>query len=111
MEMILIWSTLPKEDVALRLGQQLVQEQLVACAHLLPAGRSLYRWQGVLHQEVEWTLLLKTRAALYPAVESRLRELHPYEVPEIVATPVVQVWQGYLDWVQDSVPEQRVESE
>ncbi|MBF0096056.1 MAG: divalent-cation tolerance protein CutA [Magnetococcales bacterium] len=110
MAMILIWSTLPKEEMALQLGQQLVEEQLVACAHLLPAGRSVYRWQGALQQEVEWTLLLKTRESLYSQVERRLRELHPYEVPEIMATAVVQVWQGYLDWVQASAPEQSMEN-
>ncbi|WP_193771136.1 divalent-cation tolerance protein CutA [Candidatus Magnetaquicoccus inordinatus] len=104
-EMLLVWSTVADQETGLRLGRQLVEEQLVACVHLLPAGRSIYRWQGVVQEEQEWTLLIKTRSSLYPRLEERLRELHPYEVPEIVATAVVQAQADYLAWLTEMVVE------
>ncbi|MBF0183518.1 MAG: divalent-cation tolerance protein CutA [Magnetococcales bacterium] len=105
-EIILVWTTLPGQQAAVQLARQLLEEQYVACAHLLPGGRSLYRWQGAIQDEEEWTLLLKTRQTLYARLEQRIQQLHPYEVPEILATPVVAVLPAYAAWLQEVVPEQ-----
>ncbi|MBF0461505.1 MAG: divalent-cation tolerance protein CutA [Magnetococcales bacterium] len=98
-DMILVWTTVPAESVAHMLAETVVNEQLAACVHVLPAGRSFYRWQDQLQQEVEWTLLMKTRQAVYPRLEARLRSLHPYELPEILATSVTHVLPAYGAWV------------
>lgn len=100
--LVLVWTTLPEESLAASVADTLVEEQLAACVHVLPGGRSCYRWQGAIHREVEWTLLIKTRQALYPRLEARLRTLHPYEVPEILLTPVMGSLPDYREWVLDA---------
>ena len=97
--MILVWTTVPEEAVATTLADTLVEESLAACVHVLPGGRSCYRWEGKIHREVEWTLLIKTRQRLYPLLEARLLALHPYEVPEIITTPVTQSLPAYWAWL------------
>lgn len=96
---ILVWSTVGEESVAETLAETLVAEQLAACVHILPRGRSFYVWQGERHRDEEFTLLIKTRSSLYSALELRLRQLHPYEVPEILATPVAGGLPDYLAWL------------
>jgi len=77
----------------------LVEERLAACVNVVPGLRSLYRWQGKVHEDAEALLLLKTTAARYQALQERLRALHPYELPEIVAVPVSAGLPAYLEWV------------
>ena len=98
-EMVLIWTTAPEESVAIQLAETLIGEQLAACVHLLPQGRSFYRWEGRVHRDPEWTLLIKSRRALYPALEARLLTLHPYDVPEILMTPVARGLPAYEAWL------------
>lgn len=86
---------------ATAIAQTLVQEKLAACVNCLPVV-SIYTWEGTLHQEQEWQLLIKTRLACYPALEARIRELHSYEVPEIIAIPLQQGSASYLQWLADN---------
>lgn len=88
-------------EAADRLAAALVEEQLAACVNLLPGIQSVYRWQGALERSAETLLLAKTSADCYPALETRLRELHPYELPEIIALPVERGLPGYLAWVSE----------
>lgn len=81
------------------LAAALVEEQLAACVNVLPGIQSVYRWQGALERSAETLLLAKTTAGRYPALETRLRELHPYELPEIIALPVEHGLPDYLAWV------------
>ena len=80
----------------------LVNSQLAACVSLVPI-HSVYTWQGVLHQEEEWQLLIKTDLAQFQTLESKIRELHSYEVPEIIALPIVAGSQPYLQWISEQV--------
>ena len=98
-DLVLVWTALPEESLALSIAETLVNEQLVACVHLLPQGRSFYRWLGRIHQEPEWTLLIKTRRSLYALLEARLLTLHPYDVPEILMTPIEQSSPTYAAWL------------
>jgi len=91
--------TAPDAEVGARIGRALVEEGLAACANLLPGVRSIYRWQGAVHEGAEVLLILKTRAALAAALAARVRALHPYELPEVIALPVAGGSQPYLDWV------------
>lgn len=98
--MFLVLSTFPSEAKAAEVAQTLLAENLIACANLLPGVRSLYRWQGQLCDEAEVLVLLKCPAAGYAQLEARLRELHPYEVPEIVALRPEAVLPAYAEWVR-----------
>ena len=96
---LLVFTTLPTADKAAEIAKLLVDEKLVACANLLPAVRSIYRWQGKMHDENEVLVLLKTRAEQLERLKLRLLEVHPYEVPEVLAVPVESGYQPYLDWI------------
>jgi periplasmic divalent cation tolerance protein len=96
---LLVFTTLPSADKAAELAKALVDERLAACANLLPAIRSIYRWQGKLQDENEVLVLLKTRAEHLERLKLRILELHPYEVPEVLAVPVEAGYQPYLDWI------------
>jgi len=81
----------------------LVERRLAACVNVIPAVTSIYRWKGAIERETESTLLIKTRAEHVPALMSAIVELHPYEVPEIVALTVEpnEVSPAYLQWLRD----------
>lgn len=96
----IVFTTLPTADQAVSLARTLVEEGLAACGNVVPAVRSIYRWQGKLQDDNEVLLLLKTRDALVARLEARLRELHPYEVPELLAVAVDAGSRGYLDWIE-----------
>ena len=101
-QVLLVWSNAPDEETAMRIANALVEEKLAACVHTLPQGRSVYRWEGKIHQSAEWTLMIKTRAVCYSALKARLVALHPYDVPEILACPVERGSSDYLKWVVES---------
>lgn len=82
----------------------LVEEQLAACVNVMPTT-SLFRWEGKLSREDESLLIIKTRYSFFRNLEKRVKELHSYQVPEIVALPVVAGSKQYLDWVKESVSE------
>jgi periplasmic divalent cation tolerance protein len=100
-----VYVTLADRRLAARLGRALVEERLAACANVLDGLTSIYRWEGAVHSDPEAALLLKTRAALFPQVEARLRALHTYELPCIVAWPIIQGSAAYLAWVAEQTRE------
>jgi periplasmic divalent cation tolerance protein len=79
--------------------RRLVEERLAACGHLLGAVRSIYRWDGVVQDEAEARVGLHTRLSLVPAIVARARDLHPYDVPCVIALPLVGGNPAYLDWI------------
>ncbi len=83
-----------------RIASALVEAGLAACVTLLPGTRSVYRWQGKVERAEECVLLIKARADDYPALEQRLLELHPYQVPELLALPVLAGNPAYLAWLE-----------
>lgn len=99
MQALLVLTNCPDAECARRLAQTLIEEQLAACANLLPACESIYRWQGRIEQASEIPLLLKSTVSAYPALEKRIAELHPYDLPEIIALPVTQGLPAYLNWL------------
>ena len=96
---LIVITSLPGRDVAARLAQVLVQRRLAACVNILAECTSIYRWRNAVETASEVPMLIKTRASLYPALESAIRELHPYELPEIVAVTVQRGLPQYLDWL------------
>jgi len=96
---LVLLTTFPDEDTAARVARALVDERLCACVNLLPGVRSIYRWKGAVTDEREVLAIAKTTAARLPALERRLAELHPYEVPELVALAAAHVHPPYLAWL------------
>jgi periplasmic divalent cation tolerance protein len=97
---VVVLCTFPDLDQARQIGAALVERQVAACVNLLPGIESIYRWEGKVERAGEVLALIKT--SRYPDLESALRELHPYEVPEILALPVAAGLEAYLRWVGES---------
>ena len=98
----IVLCTAPGPTAASQLARQLVSERLAACANIVPAVNSVFLWQGALEEESEALMILKTTEACYPALERRLQQLHPYEVPEIIATTPSAGLDSYLAWLSQS---------
>jgi len=96
-------TTVPDRATADRVASVAVTERLAACAHVDGPLQSTYRWQGAVETATEWSCRLKTTAERLPALIARIRELHPYDVPEIVAQDVADGDPAYLRWIQESV--------
>ena len=103
MKGLMVVCNMPDADVASRIARQLVEEQLAACVNCLPPVASVYRWQGKVETATEVPLLIKTTEDAYPALETLLLALHPYDVPEIIALPVVAGLPAYLAWLESEV--------
>ncbi len=99
MEALLVLTTLPDEDSARRLAQQLVGQRLAACVNILAPCRSIYRWQGKVEDGTEVPLLIKTAATRYTAIEEAIRSAHPYALPEIIALDITRGLPAYLAWL------------
>lgn len=102
-EFLTILTTTDKKIDADRLSGTLVERKLAACVQVVGPIESTYRWKGKVEQAEEWLCLIKSTAAMYEAVEKAIREVHPYEVPEIVALPIVRGSRTYLDWLRDAL--------
>ncbi|HXG27828.1 MAG TPA: divalent-cation tolerance protein CutA [Nevskiales bacterium] len=98
----LLYCTCPDADTAQRIARALVEQRLAACVNIIPGLRSIYRWKGEVQDDAECLLLIKTRDLQVPAVTDAVRSLHPYELPEVIAVPVVAGLAPYLDWVRDN---------
>jgi periplasmic divalent cation tolerance protein len=101
-DVLIAFSTAPDADSATAIARALVDEGLSACVQRVPGMASTYRWQGAVHEDAEVLLLIKTTRARLPAIEARLLELHPYELPELIAVEAAAGSNAYLDWVRAS---------
>lgn len=99
MDLCVILITVPTAETGEHLARVLVEEQLAACVNRVPGLISMYRWQGKVERDPEELLIVKTRRALVPAVAARVKTLHPYQVPEVIALPIVDGIPDYLEWV------------
>ena len=101
----IVLTTLGADVDAPSLARTLVEERLAACVSILPGLVSVYRWQGGVEQDREQQLLIKTTPDRLAALEARLRQLHPYDVPELLVLDVERGGADYLAWVHESVAE------
>ena len=99
MEPLLVLTNCPDEDCANAIALALVESRLAACVKILPRVQSVYRWEGAVESASEIPLFIKSTAQAYPALEAKIRELHPYAVPEIVALPIREGLPAYLNWL------------
>lgn len=100
-EVVMITTT--PEDAAAAIARALVEQRLAACVNVLPAVQSVYRWQGEVEEASEALVVIKTLRSRFEAVDAALRELHPYEVYELLALPVEAGNAAYLGWMRESV--------
>jgi periplasmic divalent cation tolerance protein len=101
-EVLLAFSTFPDIETARRITRQLVKESFAACANIIPAIESIYRWQGKVESGDEVLAIFKLDATRYSEFETKLRALHPYEVPEIISCKIDHGLPEYLSWVGES---------
>lgn len=101
-EVLLVLSTFPDVEIARSISQTLVTEKLAACANILPAVQSIYRWQGKVEEAGEVLVLFKTTTSRFAELQTKLRSQHPYDVPEILALRVADGLPDYLQWVGES---------
>lgn len=99
-DLVAIYATFPDIETAEATGSELVEMRLAACANILPAMRSIYRWNGAIERDDEVVAIVKTRRALVDAVTAAIVARHPYDTPAVVAFPIVAGAEAYLDWVR-----------
>lgn len=102
-EYLQVTTTTSSREEAQRIAAALLERRLAACVQILGPIESRYRWQGKVEEESEWLCLAKTEASRYPELETAIGELHSYEEPELVATPIVAGSKGYLEWIGESL--------
>ena len=102
-ECVQVTTTLPDEATAQQLGRRLVEERLAACAQIVGPLSSTYWWRGQVEESREWYCHLKTTAAVSAELSRRIRDLHPYEIPEIIVVTIREGDAGYLKWIDETV--------
>jgi periplasmic divalent cation tolerance protein len=96
---IVVYITVPSQEVGQQIAAALLDDRLVACVNMLPEITSIYHWQGTVSQDSELLLIAKTRADLFDRLQDAVKQLHPYQVPEVVAMPIVMGSSEYLAWI------------
>jgi periplasmic divalent cation tolerance protein len=104
-DVVLVLTTVPSAELGETIAEALVVERLAACVNVLPPMTSTYRWKGAIERDVEHQVVIKTTAPRVAAVEARVRQLHPYELPEFIVLGASGGSAAYLDWVAGSTGE------
>jgi periplasmic divalent cation tolerance protein len=104
-EYVLVLTTLPGDADASAFARTLVEERVAACVNLLPLMESIYRWEGDIHHETERQVIIKTSRERVVDLWERLREMHPYDVPEFIVLSIVDGNEAYLRWIGESTLE------
>lgn len=102
-QLLQVTTTLPDKDKALAIARALVEHRVAACVQVSGPVESVYWWKGMVESASEWVCTAKTHEDLLPRVEQEIRRLHPYELPEIIATPIVGGGRDYLQWLVDEL--------
>ncbi len=102
-EPIIVFCTCSTEEEAKTIAQALVEERLAACVNIAGHVTSIYRWDGKIESAAEWLLIIKTISGQFSRLAERVKALHSYDVPEIVALPVVAGAEAYLQWIREQV--------
>ncbi|MDO9462926.1 MAG: divalent-cation tolerance protein CutA [Deltaproteobacteria bacterium] len=100
---IQVITTTEKKEDARKIARALVEKRLAGCVQIIGPITSTYRWKEAIETAEEWMCIIKTRKDLYPELERSIREVHPYEVPEILAVPVVEGSKDYLEWLGNEI--------
>jgi periplasmic divalent cation tolerance protein len=101
-EYVIVLTTLPPDADAAAFGRSVVEERLAACVNVMPLMESIYRWEGTIEQETERQVVMKTSREQVVALWERVREMHPYDVPEFLVLPIVDGNNAYLRWIAEA---------
>lgn len=104
---LLVLTNVPDLQCAQLVARTLVESRLAACVNVLPAVQSIYCWQGQIEEATEMTLLIKTTSQQYESLQRAIVKLHPYDVPEIIALPIVSGYEPYLQWIATETAKDR----
>ena len=96
---IVVLTTCDSEQQAIELARALVEQRVAACVNILPGARSVYRWKDEIEDAAEWLLVIKSRRDLFPTLRAAVEKLHTYEIPELIAMPLVEGSEPYLAWL------------
>lgn len=99
---IAVLVTAPNEEEAAKIAKEVVGERLAACANIIKNVRSIYRWEGEVHDDPEVLVVIKTRRELFGKLEQRVRELHSYDVPEVITLDIPEGSEPYLRWILEN---------
>lgn len=105
MEAIIIFITAPNEDEAVKIARRIVEERLAGCVNIIRGVRSIYSWQGNIEDEPEVLMVVKTRKELFEPLSKRVKELHSYTIPEVIAFPIAEGSKDYLNWLKEVTDE------
>lgn len=100
MEAIVVYITAPNEDEAVKISKTLVKERLVGCINIVKGIRSIYEWQGKIEDDLEVLMIAKTQRHLFDPLKDRVKKLHSYTAPEVIAVPVIEGSEDYFDWLK-----------
>lgn len=100
-QQIVVLITVPSKDVGLKIARSLVENELAACVNLLPGITSVYRWEGKIAEDEELLLIAKTKQSLFETLSETVTQNHPYDVPEVIALPIVAGLKEYLSWMDE----------
>ena len=101
-EAIVVLVTCGSKEEATKIANSLVEERIAACVSIISPLRSIYRWEGRIWDEREWMLIIKTQKRRFAELERKVKSLHSYSVPEIIALPVVEGFASYLKWLEEN---------
>lgn len=101
MEFVVVFITAPGMEEAEKIAGKIVEEKLAGCVNIVNGIRSIYSWKGKIEDDPEVLMIAKTRKDLFDSLKKRVMELHSYDVPEVIAVPVVQGSEDYLNWLRD----------
>jgi periplasmic divalent cation tolerance protein len=99
---IVVYITAPSEEDAVMIARALVEQKLAACVNIVRNIRSIYSWQGKIEDDMEVLMIAKTQKKHFDALSEKVKELHSYDVPEIIAMPILKGSDDYLEWIKDS---------
>ena len=108
---LIVFVTTPNSDEAARIADVLVSERLAACVNIVHAIESVYRWEGKITRDTEAMMIIKTPDDCYPDLERRVKELHSYSTPEVIAMRIERGSEQYLQWLRDSTIADQTERE
>jgi len=99
---LVVFVTCGSEEEALKIAHALIEERVAACVNLVSPIRSIYRWEGKVWNENEWLLIIKTQMLRFDDLEKRVKSLHSYSIPEIIALPITKGYSSYLNWLKET---------
>ncbi|MBK8016463.1 MAG: divalent-cation tolerance protein CutA [Betaproteobacteria bacterium] len=100
-DVLLVLTTTPDAEVADRIAKALVEHRLAACVNVMPECRSIYRWKGAVEESREHLLVIKSTRANFAGLCAAVRDIHPYEVPELLSFPAENGLPAYMDWIRE----------